>query len=435
MKPIVSSFGAALAVVLSAAPFVTLAAAAAHAKLTPAQKCAAAKEKATAKKAAGKINCYRKTNLVVPADPVCLQKAEDTFVKAFAKAEKPGACDVIGDADGIETQVDTFVNALVQALQPAARASMSPELKCALKKITAAKDYDTHLLNCNASASTSSQGFLANCRMKAGDTFDAACTKAEAQSACNTTCDAIKNLVNMFVTGATSTLVPPTATPTLTPTVTRTPTRTPTPTFTPTPHLIDNGNGTITDNQTGLMWEKKDRSGGPHFVSGFYTWAGECPDSSLCQPNAAAASACSAATGGALGCAQCSSGTCNVDPKGQGAATTIWEWLVALNNTSFAGHNDWRIPTVGQDGGTAQLETILSATYPNCTTNPCVSPVFNTGCTPGCTVTSCSCTLGTGNWSATTYAANPQNAWQVEFEFGRVEYSDKNVGLPVRAVR
>jgi hypothetical protein len=429
MKTITSSVGAALAVVLSAAPFVILAAAAAHAKLTPAQKCAAAKEKATAKKAAGKINCYRKTNLVVPADPVCLQKAEDTFVKAFAKAEKPGACDVIGDADGIETQVDTFVNALVQALQPAARASMSPELKCALKKITAAKDYDTHLLNCNASASTSSQGFLANCRMKAGDTFDAACTKAEAQSACNTTCDAIKNLVNMFVTGATQTLVPPPATPT--------PTRAPTltPTRTPTPRFIDNGNGTITDRQTGLMWEKKDHSGGLHDLDKFYTWAGLCPNLSFCQPNASAASACSAATGGTLGCAQCSSGTCNVDPYSYGAATTIWDWLVALNNTSFGGHNDWRISTVGQDGGTPQLETIL-ATNPNCTTNPCVSPVFNTGCTPGCTVTSCSCTVPSFYWSGSTTSTSPGgDAWGVYFDNGSVYPLGKPFNGYVRAVR
>jgi hypothetical protein len=404
---------------------VTLTAAAAHAKLTPAQKCAAAKEKATAKKAAGKINCYRKTNLVVPADPACLQKAEDTFAKAFAKAEKPGACDVIGDADGIEAQVDTFVSALVQALQPAARASMSPELKCALKKITAAKDYDTHLLNCNASASTSSQGFLANCRMKAGDTFDAACTKAEAQSACNTTCDAIKNLVNMFVTGATSTLVPPTATPTLTRTSTRTPTRTPTPRF------IDNGNGTITDRQTGLMWEKKDRSGNLlHDQGNSWQWAGRCSISNaLCQTTDFNSGPCTTQTGGALGCAKCGAGegSCIFN-----VAVPMWSLPPTLNSGNFAGHNDWRIPT------DAELQTLLDTNAPGCTEPPalpCVPAAFNNNCTPGCALTSCSCTAINEYWSATTFIGDPQGARYVDFGLGFANFYGKDSGFRLRAVR
>ena len=35
----------------------------------------------------------------------------------------------------------------------------------------------------------------------------------------------------------------------------------------------DNGDGTITDNTTGLMWEKKDQSGGTHDWSNAYTWS------------------------------------------------------------------------------------------------------------------------------------------------------------------
>jgi hypothetical protein len=34
----------------------------------------------------------------------------------------------------------------------------------------------------------------------------------------------------------------------------------------------DNGDGTITDNNTGLMWEKKDNSGGIHDEGDNYTW-------------------------------------------------------------------------------------------------------------------------------------------------------------------
>ena len=36
----------------------------------------------------------------------------------------------------------------------------------------------------------------------------------------------------------------------------------------------DNGDGTITDNTTGLMWEKKDRAGGIHDWGNQYTWSG-----------------------------------------------------------------------------------------------------------------------------------------------------------------
>ena len=37
--------------------------------------------------------------------------------------------------------------------------------------------------------------------------------------------------------------------------------------------FIDNGDGTLTDRQSGLMWEKKTSTGGGvHDVSGRYTW-------------------------------------------------------------------------------------------------------------------------------------------------------------------
>ncbi|HVO23536.1 MAG TPA: DUF1566 domain-containing protein, partial [Candidatus Margulisiibacteriota bacterium] len=207
------------------------------------------------------------------------------------------------------------------------------------------------------------------------------------------------------------------------------PTLTQTPTFTPDPRFHDNGDGTISDLQTGLMWEKKDRAGGLHDAYNYYPWAGVCSDSSLCQPNSAAATACSAATGAAVGCSQCATGTCNT------GVGTIWDWLVQLNGSNFAGHSDWRIPTVGLDGGASQLETILSTGYPNCTTSPCVSPAFNTGCTAGCTVTGCSCTASSFYWSATTYAAGPQSAWYVSFSLGLLSSPPKTAFFSVRAVR
>jgi len=32
-------------------------------------------------------------------------------------------------------------------------------------------------------------------------------------------------------------------------------------------------NGTVTDNMTGLMWEKKDNSSGIHDMDNIYTWS------------------------------------------------------------------------------------------------------------------------------------------------------------------
>jgi hypothetical protein len=208
--------------------------------------------------------------------------------------------------------------------------------------------------------------------------------------------------------------------------------------------LVDNGDGTITDTQVGgLTWEKKDQAGGPHDMSTRYTWAGLCGcdtgsctgSEPLCQPDASAANACSVATGGARGCAECSSGTCTVDPLGVGAPTTIWDWLVQLNGSNFAGHNDWRIPTVGKDGDTEQLETIFDDTSVCKLFPPCVPAVFNTGCTSGCEVTGCSCTAPFNYWAATTNATNPNTAWVVGFRSPDVHDDGKAVGNYVRAVR
>src|SRR6266446_8828956 len=44
-------------------------------------------------------------------------------------------------------------------------------------------------------------------------------------------------------------------------------TATPSETNTPAPRFVDNGDGTVTDNQTGLMWEKKENLDGTTDVS------------------------------------------------------------------------------------------------------------------------------------------------------------------------
>ena len=125
----------------------------------------------------------------------------------------------------------------------------------------------------------------------------------------------------------------------------------------------DNGDGTITDLKTRLTWEKLDRSGGIHDKGASYDWAG--------------------------------------------AFTKI-----AMLDTPpcFAGHCDWRLPNAFELFTLVNLENA----------SPAVSPDFNSGCSAGCTATTCSCTASAGYWSSSTYAPNPETAWLVFFDTGVV---------------
>ena len=69
---------------------------------------------------------------------------------------------------------------------------------------------------------------------------------------------------------------------------------------------------------------------------------------------------------------------------------------------------------------------------------PAMDPVFNTGCVPGCTVTTCSCTQSSGSsahWSSTTVQESPALAWAVEFHDGNTGFLIKNNSTFVRAIR
>jgi hypothetical protein len=146
---------------------------------------------------------------------------------------------------------------------------------------------------------------------------------------------------------------------------------------------VDHGDGTITDLNTGLMWEKLSDDGSIHDWDTAYTW-----------------------------------------PDSFGKAT-------ALNGASFAGYTDWRIPNV------KELVSITNYQFQD----PSLSPVFHTGCTPGCTVATCSCTKSpqvTGYyWSSTTHVPNPVQAWGVSAHGGLVIQNVKEpfATLYVRAVR
>ena len=151
----------------------------------------------------------------------------------------------------------------------------------------------------------------------------------------------------------------------------------------------DLGNGVIKDQRTGLFWEKKSDDGSIHDKDNTYTWSAGDPWNSF-----------------------------------DGTAATVF--LATLNTAPcFGGFCDWRLPT------RFELETILDLGN----ALPAVPAVFNTNCTAGCTVTTCSCTRSSYYWSSSTYQSNPNSAWYVYFTDG-LDYDDtKTDGYYVRAVR
>jgi hypothetical protein len=162
----------------------------------------------------------------------------------------------------------------------------------------------------------------------------------------------------------------------------------------------DNGNGTVTDRRTCLQWEKKTGTvgtwvmcpGGPtcsdlHHVNNFgYQWG-----------------------------------------LGWGGGTTTAEFLRALNDAAFAGHSDWRLPTVAgkagdPTGNDPELESILLAPYP-CATSPCIDTSFGP-------------TAAAVYWSSGMQGLEPYGAYPygVDFSDGRLGLYDSHLAF-VRAVR
>ena len=143
----------------------------------------------------------------------------------------------------------------------------------------------------------------------------------------------------------------------------------------------DNGDGTVTDLNTGLQWQKRSDDGSISDRDTTFSFA-----------NAAA-------------------------------------HITALNAANFAGRNDWRLPNI------RELQSLVNYGA----ANPAImSSAFHTNCFGGCTVLNCSCTAFLHHWSSTTATNTPASAFTVNFSDGTVGvFTKSGVGnvFAVRAVR
>jgi hypothetical protein len=145
-----------------------------------------------------------------------------------------------------------------------------------------------------------------------------------------------------------------------------------------TASYTDNGDGTITDHVTGLMWEKLSDDTSIHDKDNTYS----------------------------------------------GVSGSVAK-AASLNGMAFAGHSDWRLPN------RRELMSIVDYGH----MNPAVLPVFNTGCSAGCSVLSCSCTKNFVYTSSSSYLEYTPANWKINFQDGDVFAGNRTDTYNVRAVR
>lgn len=153
---------------------------------------------------------------------------------------------------------------------------------------------------------------------------------------------------------------------------------------------LDNGNGTVSDLNTGLLWEKKDTNcPGPDCVSDAFDWS-----PSTDNPDGTAFTAFLYGLDG---------GTSTNGTRTRGC---------------FTGHCDWRLPTI------EELAGIVDATQGQCGggSGACIDPAFGP-------------TEVGRYWSATTADNDPGSAWVVYFGATVPEAFFKLNNAGVRAVR
>ena len=136
--------------------------------------------------------------------------------------------------------------------------------------------------------------------------------------------------------------------------------------------FINNGDGTVTDTVTGLMWDQ-----------------------------------CSQGQSGGA----CATGT----------ATTM-TWSAALTavvtaiNANYKGHADWRLPNKNE------LESLVDIDIADATV-------------PAVDLTAFPATPGARYWSSTTYMPNTAGVWIVDFSVGVISADIKTTNYAVRLVR
>jgi hypothetical protein len=123
--------------------------------------------------------------------------------------------------------------------------------------------------------------------------------------------------------------------------------------------FVNNGDGTITDYQTGLMWMVQDSSSS--YITGGFSrkW-----DDSL-----------------------------------------NWANLINQAHVGFAGYHDWRLPSWDE------FETIVNRVRWISTLQPAFYDVFDTNCVPGCTFDICSCTTAGTYWTSNENPVDTSRAW------------------------
>jgi hypothetical protein len=149
------------------------------------------------------------------------------------------------------------------------------------------------------------------------------------------------------------------------------------------PRFKDNGDGTVSDRETNLMWEKKDLvCPGAHCKDDSYPWSTGDPWA----------------------------------PDG----TAFTGFLAALNDSLFAGYGDWRIPSINELQGIVKWGP----------GTPKIDPVFGPTAAFGPDDNDEGC-----YWTATVATYGPSYFYAVCFDDGQTGVSQGIYGHPVRAVR
>jgi len=272
--------------VLAVALAVFVAGAPAHAGVDPGNLCKEGKDKAAGKKAFDLLKAFGKNTKKSDTAKLAqdISKAQSKFTKGFSKADTLGPCPVPGDAPDVEPVVDDCADRVITlidggSLGVCGNGVVDGEEQCDPPDYGGATCGTLGFnldgtLGCTAACQYDLSG--CECQEASAAALPATGQTTAYQADKN---DGILGAVDVPDDGwveAGAALA-----------------------------YVDNGDGTITDLNTGLMWEKKSDDSGLHDEDVVLLWSGN------------------------------------------GNQETIWDWLDDVNaqgGTGFAGYSDWRIP-------------------------------------------------------------------------------------------